>query len=208
MAEHIRIATLDDAEAILAIYTPYITNSIVTAEEVAPSLEEFRDRMANILKDYPWLVCCDDDGNILGYTYASRHQQRSAYLYSVNLSIYVNPKHQRNYVATRLYSCLFEMLRKQGYKNAFAGIIIPNPKSAAFHHSLGFRPVGVFSNVTYKLGHWNDMEWFQFPLEKVSDTPTGTIPFSAFGKSSDCAEILKHFNENATTEPSPRRKLL
>ncbi len=208
MKQYIRVAKLDDAEAILSIYTPFIENSIVTAEEVVPSVSEFRDRMANILKDFPWLVCCDDDGNILGYTYASRHQQRSAYRYSVNLSIYVNPKYQRNHVATKLYSCLFEMLRRQGYKNAFAAVIIPNPKSAAFHHSLGFRPAAVFSKVTYKLGHWNDMEWFQYPLSVYDDTPEAIIPFSEFCDSKDFKLILTNFNTESPHSPHPRQPLL
>jgi len=194
MAKHLRIATPDDASEILAIYAPFIEGSTVTAEEVVPTEAEFRARMETILKDYPWLVCYDDDGDILGYTYASRHQQRSAYRYSVNLSIYVNPKHHRNHVATDLYRCLFELLSYQGYKNAFAAVIIPNPQSAAFHHSLGFRPVAVFSKVTYKLGRWNDMEWFQYVLAERVKTPGPLLPFSETRTHPEVLDIIEKFN--------------
>ena len=194
MAKHLRIATPEDAADILEIYAPFIEGSTITAEEVVPSLEDFRARMESTLKDYPWIVCYDENGEILGYTYASRHQQRSAYRYSVNLSIYVNPRHHRNHVATDLYRCLFEMLSYQGYKNAFAAVIIPNPQSAAFHHSLGFRPVAVFSKVTYKLGRWNDMEWFQYVLSERVKQPAPILSFSEIKDSREILDILEKYN--------------
>jgi len=194
MAKQIRIATPEDAAEILAIYAPFIESSTVTAEERVPTQDEFRARMESILTDYPWLVCYDDNGEILGYTYASRHQQRSAYRYSVNLSIYVNPKHHRNHVATDLYRCLFEILEYQGYKNAFAAVIIPNPQSAAFHHSLGFRPVAVFSKVTYKLGRWNDMEWFQYVLSERTKNPEPVIPFRDAKEHRTVLDIIEKYN--------------
>lgn len=194
MSKYLRIATPEDAAEILAIYGPFIEGSTITAEEVVPTIEAFRDRMASTLKEYPWLVCYDENGEILGYSYASRHQQRSAYRFSVNLSIYVNPKYHRNHVATELYRCLFEILKYQGYKNAFAAVIIPNPQSAAFHHSLGFRPVAVFSKVTYKLGRWNDMEWFQYVLSDRENNPAPTIPFSEAMYHQEVKDILEKYN--------------
>jgi len=194
MAHYLRIATPDDAAEILSIYAPYIEGSTVTAEEVVPTESEFKARMESILKDYPWLVCYNEDGEVLGYSYASRHQQRSAYRYSVNLSIYVNPRYHRNHVATELYRCLFELLSYQGYKNAFAAVIIPNPQSAAFHHSLGFRPVAVFSKVTYKLGRWNDMEWFQYVLSERATDPAPILPFQKIAADDAVKKIIDRYN--------------
>lgn len=53
---NIRPATLDDAADILAIYAPFIESTAVTFEYTVPTLEEFRDRMASIMADYPYLV--------------------------------------------------------------------------------------------------------------------------------------------------------
>ena len=63
-------ATLRDAQALLDIYSPYVTNTAITFEYEVPSLEEFRQRIANVLNRYPWLVA-RVQGKIAGYAYAS-----------------------------------------------------------------------------------------------------------------------------------------
>ena len=52
----IRTATPDDARELLEIYAPYVTKTAITFEYEIPALEEFRDRIANTLKKYPYLV--------------------------------------------------------------------------------------------------------------------------------------------------------
>jgi len=53
----IRLAAEDDSSSILQIYTPYIVNTAITFEYKVPTLTEFKERMANIQRTYPWLVC-------------------------------------------------------------------------------------------------------------------------------------------------------
>src|SRR5262245_36163199 len=66
-----------------------------------------------------------------------------------------------------LYMSLFEILRWQGYVNAYAGITLPNPSSIGLHESLGFTPIGVFTQIGYKLGGWHDVAWLQLRLIEV-----------------------------------------
>lgn len=47
---------------------------------------------------------------------------------------------------------------------ACAGIALPNPASVALHESLGFRPVGVYRSIGFKLGRWWDVGWWQLAL--------------------------------------------
>ena len=51
-----------------------------------------------------------------------------------------------------LYVSLFAILAAQGYFNAFAGITLPNPGSVKLHESVGFKPIGFYRTVGYKLG--------------------------------------------------------
>ena len=44
----LRIATPEDASALLAIYTPYVTGSCYTFETEPPTEGEFRERMRGI----------------------------------------------------------------------------------------------------------------------------------------------------------------
>ena len=61
----IRTAAIDDAEELLKVYTPYVEKTAITFEYDVPSLEEFKRRIENTLKKYPYLVA-EKDGEILG----------------------------------------------------------------------------------------------------------------------------------------------
>ena len=53
----IRMASENDVEEILRIYAPYVKNTIITFEYEVPTINEFKDRIRKISKDYPYLVC-------------------------------------------------------------------------------------------------------------------------------------------------------
>ena len=52
----IRTATPEDAEALTAIYAPYVENTSITFEYTVPSVEEFAERIRHTLARYPYLV--------------------------------------------------------------------------------------------------------------------------------------------------------
>lgn len=52
----IRIATKEDAKALLDIYKYYVEQTTITFEYETPSVEEFERRIENTLKKYPYLV--------------------------------------------------------------------------------------------------------------------------------------------------------
>ena len=53
---NIRMAREEDAGALLQIYAPYVTDTAVTFEYAVPTEEEFKGRIAQILRRYPYLV--------------------------------------------------------------------------------------------------------------------------------------------------------
>ena len=91
----IRVAKREDAEELLKIYSYYVENTAITFEYDVPSVEEFSDRISNILKKYPYLVL-EEEGKILGYTYAGKFKSRAAYDRAVETTIYMdkNLKHK------------------------------------------------------------------------------------------------------------------
>ena len=166
----IRIAAPADAADIAAIYAPFVAITIVSFETEPPDEAETRARLENVLQRYPWLVC-EQTGRVIGYAYASQHRVRRAYQWSVDVAVYVDPNHQRGGIARGLYCRLFELLRQQGYYNAYAGIALPNPASVGFHESMGFRPVGVYEQVGFKAGKWVDVGWWQLELQAKPAEP-------------------------------------
>ncbi|BCO39330.1 hypothetical protein MINTM001_04690 [Mycobacterium paraintracellulare] len=71
------MATPEDAGAIVDIYLPYVRDTAVSFETVAPSVQEMRSRMTTTLATLPWLVVADSRGP-KGYAYASPHRARDA----------------------------------------------------------------------------------------------------------------------------------
>ena len=165
---NIRKATLDDISDILGIYAPYIIDTCISFETEVPTVEEFTTRIENIMKNYPYLVC-EADNKIVGYAYASKHRERAAYKYSADVSVYVASEYQRQGVGKTLYSKLFELLREQGIYTIYAGVSLPNDKSVGLHKSLGFKDVGIYRNVGYKLGKWIDVLWLEKTLRNYDE---------------------------------------
>jgi phosphinothricin acetyltransferase len=176
MAAQIRFAQLTDAAGIRAIYAPYCEATCVSFEIVAPTIEQTQERVSRITADYPWLVG-EIDGQIVGYVYASRHHERAAYRWSVDVAVYVAAGQQRRGVGRILYETLFSILREQGHFKAFAGITLPNPASIGLHESLGFRPTAVFRGVGHKFRRWLDVGWWQRDLQPERDNPIDPQPF-------------------------------
>ena len=78
----IRPVTEADAEKLLSIYAPYVTDTFITYEYTVPTVEEFRERIRNTLQAYPYFAAVEN-GRIIGYAYASAFHPRRAYLWSI-----------------------------------------------------------------------------------------------------------------------------
>ena len=166
MAPLIRLAEAADAAGVLAIYAPVVRETAISFELEPPSLEETHERMRSLQTRLPWLVYADGPA-IWGYAYADRFRARAAYQWSAEVTVYVSPERQRRGVARALYASLLAALRLLGYRNAFAGIALPNPASVALHEALGFRPAGLFRAAGFKFGRWHDVGWWQLELQPL-----------------------------------------
>jgi phosphinothricin acetyltransferase len=171
MTTLIRLATPADGTALADIYRPAVTDAVISFELEPPDGEEMGRRVARIVERTPWLVC-ERDGVVLGYAYAGTHRDRPAYQWSVEVSAYVHGDARRLGVGRALYASLFAALAVQGFRNAVAGVTLPNPASVGLHTAVGFTPVGVYRGVGYKLGAWHDVAWFERSLApRVVDPP-------------------------------------
>ncbi|HNR16338.1 MAG TPA: N-acetyltransferase family protein [Chitinophagaceae bacterium] len=189
----LRLAKPADSGDILAIYAPYIEKTSFTFETDVPSPEAFAERISSYLESWPWLVC-EVDGVIVGYAYAARYRERVAYQWSVESSVYVHDDHQRKGIARILYSALFKILKRQGFRNVYAVINLPNEKSVAFHESLGFSYFATYEQVGYKLGQWKNVGWWRLIVNEFDHEPLAPVLFSLLDK-----EFLPALFEQQTT---------
>ncbi|MBL4877525.1 MAG: N-acetyltransferase [Hyphomonas sp.] len=163
----IRLAAPEDAGWITDIYAPIVEETVISFELTPPSVSEMAERIQTTLETFPWLAA-EENGQPLGYAYASSHRARAAYQWSCDVSVYVAPVARRRNVGQRLYIELLEVLKRQGFHNAFAGIALPNVPSVTLHERLGFEHLGTYRNVGYKLDAWHDVGWWQKRLSNVS----------------------------------------
>ena len=113
MAAVIRLASPEDAAAVVSIYAPYVTDTSVTFEYDVPSVEEYRRRIEEIMQFFPFFLL-EEDGVPVGYAYAHFFHPRKAYQWVCETTIYVERNHHKKGYASMLYGKLLDALKKQG----------------------------------------------------------------------------------------------
>ena len=171
----VRAAAPEDAEQLLEIYTPFVISedsslSNVSFELAAPDVEEFRQRIQDISKQFPYLVG-EVNGQILGYVYCHPYRERLAYQWAVEVTIYLAPAGQGKGLGRLLYETMEKLLCLQGVTMAYSCITVGNDHSIKMHEALGYRLIGTFTNSGYKNGQWLDTVWLEKQLQDCPSEP-------------------------------------
>ncbi len=177
-----RFATPDDAQAIQAIYAPFIENTVITFENEVPSSEEMAGRIASIQQMYPWIVA-EQEGEVIGYAYASALRSRAAYQWCAELSVYINSDQAGHGYGAQLYDALMQLLRLQGIRVVYGVVAVPNAASERLHQRFGFKQAGLLSRCGYKLGQWIDVAYFEKRLIEDDSHPDPIQPIGRINKS-------------------------
>jgi len=156
---HIRPAVMADTPAMLSIYTPYVQETTFSFEYEAPTMAEFVRRFVSITQKYPWLVW-EEEGEIIGYAYASTMAERKAYWWSADISIYVRQDKRQNGIGRALYQAMESLLIGLGYYNLYAIITEENHASRAFHTSMGYTELMFLPRAGFKFGKWLGVYWY------------------------------------------------
>lgn len=161
----IRDAVLSDTPRIAEIYAHYVRTSVATFEEDPPDAVEIAARFHRVSSlGLPWLVI-EEDAGIQGYAYAAPFRDRSAYRFTVEDSIYIDPDRQRAGYGTRLLTELIARCEALGKRQMIA--VIGGSQSAGsigLHSRMGFKPAGVLPSAGFKFGDWADSVLMTRPL--------------------------------------------
>ncbi len=158
---NIRKVNLKDARQIAEIYNFYVVETHHSFENEAVSINDMMDRIEAISASCPFLVCEDDGGEILGFSYATHYKPRSAYQHSVEVSVYLKNDAKHKGIGTRLYEKLFVELGKMNIHAIIAGISLPNDASIKLHEKFGFEKVAHFREVGFKMERWIDVGYWE-----------------------------------------------
>lgn len=191
----IRTAKTEDAQRLLEIYAPYVTGTAITFEYDVPSVEEFQRRIENTLQKYPYLVA-EQEGEILGYAYASSFHTRAAYAWAVETSVYVRQDRKKLGIGRLLYEELERLLKQQNILNLYACIACPENEdeyltkdSVRFHERLGFELIGEFHQCGFKFNRWYNMVWMEKHIGDHVESPNAVTLFGEDKKSLSEKEV-------------------
>ena len=160
----IREATEKDAVAITEIYNYYILKTVTTFEEDEVTEADFRERINNVQKSgFSWLVAIENE-QVIGYAYSSKWKDRTAYLKTAEVSVYLSHTVKSKGWGTKLYGALFSNLEGKDIHTVIGGITLPNLASVAIHEKFGMEKVAHFKEVGYKFGEWLDVGYWQVHL--------------------------------------------
>ena len=187
----IRTAKPSDADKLLEIYAPYVEKTAITFEYEVPSVDEFRQRIENTLKKYPYIVAIKDD-KIVGYAYAGTFKSRAAYDWDVELSVYLDMKCRRRGIGELLYEKMEQILAMQNIINLNACITSPSvpdehitDDSEKFHARMGYSLVGRFHKSGYKFDTWYDMIWMEKAISVHCTNPPAVKSFPEIEKEAE-----------------------
>ncbi|MEN6391202.1 MAG: N-acetyltransferase family protein [Syntrophomonas sp.] len=180
----VKMATEADAEEILKIYSPYITDTAITFEYDIPSVAEFSLRIRDTLQMYPYIVILEDQ-RIVGFAYALAFKEREAYKWAVETTVYLKQDYRGKGLGKKLYLTLEDILKHQNIINLNACIAYTSVDDAhldntsvAFHNHLGYSKVAHFTKCGYKFGTWYDMIWMEKMLREHPSAPDPVIPIT------------------------------
>src|SRR5215469_1166537 len=159
----VRVASPSDGDAVAAIYAPYVLETAISFEEQPPSGAEMAARISETLRSHPFLVF-EEAGRVLGYAYGGAHNERAAYRWSANVSVYIAGDAHRRGIGRTLYRDLLAILARQGFHALFAGITLPNEQSVGLHEAMGFAHLGTYREVGFKFGRWRDVGWWRLGI--------------------------------------------
>ena len=181
----IRDARPADAGELLDIYAWYVRQTAVSFEYEAPTLDQFRRRMAAVTARYPWLVA-EEDGRLLGYACAGTFKSRAAYDWSCETTIYIDKNARGRGVGRALYEALEAALGSMGVRNLYACVALADPEdeyltldSPRFHAHMGYATVGCFHRCASKFGRWYDMVWMEKAIGEHEERPGMVVPYRA-----------------------------
>lgn len=163
----IRNARIEDAQALLDIYAPYVENTAISFEIEVPTLEDFRERVRKYSEHWMYVVA-EEDGVILGYAYAAPFHPRKALEHCVEMSVYLKEDARGRGIGQKLYEHLEHELPAMGIRNLYVSIAWTAEEdeyltnaSERFHQRMGYKKVAHFHECGFKFGRYYDLIWME-----------------------------------------------
>jgi L-amino acid N-acyltransferase YncA len=161
----IRDATVEDAEAIAAIYAHHVLHGTASFETEPPTVDFWTKKISEIVaRSWPFIVAVRDS-DILGYAYATQFRDRAAYAHTCENSVYVRADAVGQGIGVTLMIALIDRAKASGFREIIAVVGGGEPASIALHAKCGFRHAGRMEKVGRKFGQLLDTVYLQYSIQ-------------------------------------------
>ncbi len=170
----IRDAVEADFDAITAIYAHNVRTGTGTFALTPPPHDEMLAGFQAVKRlRLPYLVATDQ-GEVIGYAYASPFRTRPGYKYGVENSVYLADGHTGRGLGKRLINNLVELCAARGLYYMYAVIgDHENAPSIGVHTACGFVETGRLPRAGFKFGRWLDVVFMVRELLPATNVPEG-----------------------------------
>lgn len=173
----VELAHETDIPQILALSNWAAENTTANFATRPESLEEWLAAFRSTSEHHPWFVARPTGATVVaGFARSAPYDDRGAYGWTAEVSVYVDPEFQRRRVGTLLYQALISILRAQGYATLFAAITSGHEPSERMHALAGFTRAGTLHRAGYKFGRWHDLGFWELQLRKDDAVPGAIMP--------------------------------
>lgn len=166
MIRHIQAG---DIPAVCELYNWYVENSSATFETEAVAVEEYENRVRKITEKYPWLVL-EEDGEILGFFYLSAFNERAAYRWVCDVTLYLRHDARGKGYGSKLMKAGIGLAVKDGYHQLVSIITDENAASIRLHEKFSFVRSVHFPHIGCKNGKWLGVYYYVLTLDDSDRT--------------------------------------
>lgn len=164
----LRLARIEDAEDIRAIYNREVLGSTVTFDLRGRTLAEQQAWITDRRGAHAAIVAVEDE-RLIGFGSLSPYRSRPAYSTSVEDSVYVEHGHQGLGVGKALLAELVRLATAHGFHTVMARIVGGHDASIALHRACGFGIVGTEREIGRKFNRWLDVVVMQRLLSEAPE---------------------------------------
>ena len=148
-----------DIDTCRSWYNWYIEHTTISFEETPQTAESYRKLVEDVTARYPWIVL-EENGDLKGFAYLSPFNFRSAYRYTADVTVYLDPEERGKGYGTALMKELERLAREQGIRKLVSLVTDGNEASEHLHASLGYEKMTVLKDTGYKFGTWIGVAYY------------------------------------------------
>ena len=152
-----------DIEAVNLLYNNYIKETAFTFDIKEKTFSEKKEWFKIFSEDSPYqcIVAYEND-TLIGFASSRPFRDKEAYKSSIETSVYISKKYIGKGYGKVLMKNLFNKIDVYDVNRAYAFITEPNNASEKLHLLLGYKKIGVLSNVGKKFGKFWSVGIFEY----------------------------------------------